>query len=730
MNGLNRFNCRLKLSEYILALIISIIIMVWSLGLLSADLRIPFNNAGDSLFFYAMTKTIIETGWVFCNNQLGAPYGLEMYDFPLNNTLDILIIKIISFFTSDSILVENVFYLLTYPLTTLTSMITFRELKINYAYSVLGSLLFTFIPYHFLRGVGHLNLSSYFIVPLMVMVILWIYSNKLDLFKVDNVYQNRSRLSDNRLIASILICILSGLVFFYYIYFFCFFLLVAGFCSSIAMWRKTPFFTSFILIILIVLITILNQSPTIIYQWQYGENAEVAIRSPFETEFYGLKITQLLMPINGHRIPLFARLASYYDGTAPLVNENSYASLGIIGSLGFLFLLGMIFFRVSSKYSIQEHDLAMLSRLSVLNLSAVLYATIGGFSSVIAYSILAQFRSINRISIFIAFFSITSILIILKYISNKHIKATKRNIIICIISFIILIVGILDQTSDSFIPSYASIKEEYNIDGRFVNDIEAIMPENAMIFQLPYLPFPEYGLMMNKMDGYSHFRAYLHSNDLRWSYGVMKGRPGDAWQKGIASMPVKDMINVLSQTDFEGIYIDSYGFEDSGANIISNITKILEEKPLTSDNGRLYFFDMTKYNKRIRDNSFNREKIPIIFDSGWHDIENWSGVSSRWMPADATIIEYSAENRMTSLSFQALSFYRNRTLEIYSGDKMVSRVTVPTRIINVTAPVPLTSGLNIMRFHVPEGCERPCDKMELNTDSRCMSLAVQNVMLA
>lgn len=115
---------------------------------------------------------------------------------------------------------------------------------------------------------------------------------------------------------------------------------------------------------------------------------------------------------------------------------------------------------------------------------------------------------------------------------------------------------------------------------------------------------------------------------------------------------------------------------------------------------------------------------------GWYGIEIWDGMSTRWMENDSLITIYSPENRTATLSLNALSFYRNRTLEIYSGDKMVSRVNVPTRIINVTAPVPLMSGLNIVRFHVPEGCERPSDRMEQNADSRCLSLAVQNVVLA
>lgn len=295
------------------------------------------------------------------------------------------------------------------------------------------------------------------------------------------------------------------------------------------------------------------------------------------------------------------------------------------------------------------------------------------------------------------------------------------------IPFVLLIIGILDQTSLSFVPPYDSLKEEYLIDEKFINDIEAIMPENALIFQLPYVPFPEYP-PVNRMSDYSHFRAYLHSKDLRWSYGAMKGRPENDWQKIAATMPADDMLNILSEMDFQGIYIDCYGFEDNGAKMISDIKQILEIEPLISSNWRLYFFDLTEFNKRKITNSSETNLIRAAFNSGWHEIEDWSGCNSRWMQGNGTIMVFSPENCTTILSLQALSFYRNRTLEIYSGGSLVGSVVVPPNFINVSVPIHLVRGLNTICLQIPEGCERPCDRPALNNpDSRCLSIAVQNL---
>lgn len=66
-----------------------------------------------------------------------------------------------------------------------------------------------------------------------------------------------------------------------------------------------------------------------------------------------------------------------------------------------------------------------------------------------------------------------------------------------------------------------------------------------------------------------------------------------------------------------------------------------------------------------------------------------------------------------------------------SGDALAAQLAVPTGFINVNAPVRLAKGTKTMRFHVPEGCERPCDRPELNNpDSKCLSLAVQEITIS
>ena len=116
----------------------------------------------------------------------------------------------------------------------------------------------------------------------------------------------------------------------------------------------------------------------------------------------------------------------------------------------------------------------------------------------------------------------------------------------------------------------------------------------------------------------------------------------------------------------------------------------------------------------------------------FYDPEMWSGTLTYWMQADSTILINSPENHTAILSLRAASFYRNRTLVISSSGVPAAQVTVvPMSFINVSVPIYLAKGANTVRFHVPEGCERPSDIIELNNpDNRCLSVVIQNITLS
>jgi hypothetical protein len=163
----------------------------------------------------------------------------------------------------------------------------------------------------------------------------------------------------------------------------------------------------------------------------------------------------------------------------------------------------------------------------------------------------------------------------------------------------ILIAGVLDETTKDFAPPYALREREYAHDAEFVHRIEASVPANAMIFQLPYVPFVEEP-PLNQMRCFDHGRPYLHSRTLRWSYAAMRGRGCALWQAEVAGQEPAEMIEALSVAGFEGIYVDRNGFADRGSELESELSRLLGVAPLESGNRQQSFFNMTGYNQKFR----------------------------------------------------------------------------------------------------------------------------------
>lgn len=387
---------------YLAILISCLIILSFTNHLFKVDLSIPFGyGGGDGVAAISIFKGVIDNNWYYENPYLGMPVGQHFYDYPMVESLTFLLAKFFSLFFSDYAVIINLIYLCGFFLTAIASFAVLKHFKISFVPALVISLLYSFFPYHFTRGLGHFFLGLYFMIPLGTMVVLWIFSRNDLLFSYDTLKEKiRFNPKSTKFWIAVGICLLVSSTGVYYALFTAFFMMIAG-LSSLALRRSYNFFNALILIGVIASGVLGNVAPNLIYQSTHGNN--IVKRSDIEAEVYGLKITQLLLPASYHRIPQLAQFTNHYNSTAPLSNENALATLGMIGSVGFLFLLGWILFY--RRFAVSE----TIEHLSILNLSAILLATIGGFASLFTYLTHFQLRGYNRISIFIAFFSLLAI---------------------------------------------------------------------------------------------------------------------------------------------------------------------------------------------------------------------------------------------------------------------------------------------------------------------------------
>jgi phosphoglycerol transferase len=101
------------------------------------------------------------------------------------------------------------------------------------------------------------------------------------------------------------------------------------------------------------------------------------------------------------------------------------------------------------------------------------------------------------------------------------------------------------------------------------------------------------------MRDYDHFRGYLYSNTLSWSYGAMRGRQ-PPWQRDLSEEPADRLVARAAIIGFDGIYIDRFGYADRAVALEQRLVEILGAQPVVSENQRLAYFSIHDVRRAVQ----------------------------------------------------------------------------------------------------------------------------------
>lgn len=531
---------------------------------LTPNLNVPFVYGGDGLAYLWNVQRAIEGAWYFDNERAGFPFGSNHLDYPTSDTGTYIALKLLGWTFHSATSAMNLYYLLGFSLCAVTAYLVARTIGISKSFSIATALIYAFSAYHFWR-IGHLFFTWYFVAPLFFYIGFRLFTNRL-------VFTNNTLSLKAKFLNAIALITLAS----FGIYYAFFGFIVVAICMAMAIvlqrsWRHL--FEGAITLGFIVLGVLLNVMPSLLYIFKSGENREGINRLAAESELYALKITQMLLPRSDHRLDGLFEFASRYNGTFPLVTENISSSMGFIGSLGFLSLAATLVFSISfagsstSNQKLKQTDSLQfrMQVLMVLALSMVLLGTVGGGSSLFAMLISTSIRSWNRISIFIAFISVLAFMLIADNLASKYVKPSYLKIIGPAIALLLIVVGIYDQTVR---PCHACLKFNQTLaanDATFIDTIENSLPAKAAVYQLPYMTYPESN-SVNGLGSYDQARGLLHSSQLKWNFGGMRGRTGDWFFRKLALLPIEQQVVVIKAMGFSGIYVDRRGYLGAGVD--------------------------------------------------------------------------------------------------------------------------------------------------------------------
>jgi hypothetical protein len=582
----------------------------FTIRLWRADLAAPFRYAqlDDTKFYLALIRSIVRHGWFHAGTSLGAPFGQQLHDFPQGaDNLNFLVIRMLALFSGNPGLIANLFFLLTFPLCAASAFVVMRKLGVAAGPTTVAAVLFALLPYHFYRGESQLLLSAYWSVPLSA----WLFLSPLvgePLFRRRPApARGPTAWLSRRSAATVLLCAVIASTGLYYAAFGLVLLGAGSVAAALARRGRAAAVGSLLCAALIGTGLVANYAPDLLYRAQHGANP-LLVRSVADTELLALKPAQLLLPVQGHRLGLLRNLnGDYAKAVGSGYCEQCYETLGTVGDVGFLWLLGGLLASVlGTAWLLRRERLYPPMALGVL--LSLLIASVGGVSSLFSYFVTPDVRGWNRMSLFIAFFSLAAAACLLGAGLRALARRGVHRLWLGAAVAAVLVLGGLDETSDDFIPAYAVARAEYRADTAFFGEVEARLGRGAAVFELPYVPFPEgYGAAVNGLNfaspnygtTYEEARGYIASASLRWSYGAMKGRPAD-WESELDAKPIGTAVAAAALSGFTGLVVQPAAYTVGPAVLRAALSAQLGEAPLVSRWGGVWFFDLRPYAARLR----------------------------------------------------------------------------------------------------------------------------------
>lgn len=538
---------------YLLALVAAVVWCVhydrWTIE----SWRIPTDYRGDTLEILARISAASEGDARPLQPQvisrLGAPFGANWSAYPSSDLLLVWSIgqlaRVVGVFAAANIALL---------LASMTSAVAFyacaRWLRVRWEWAFVGALLFAFSCQTFHRGLPHLFLVFSWTVPLALLACGLIGGSR--------------RLQLRGWSAGF--CVATGAVIGVgnpYILFL--FVQLLGW-AWIAQWlgprRRENLITGGLTLAAAVAAFFVVES----HLWLFtAESAAVSplVRNYGSTERYALKPLELFLPPATHRWEALAFFGHRYVRWSEWRGGESFLTyLGLVGIVGLVWLAGATL-----------HAVLRRRRMPGMALPAgwiLAFSSVGGITNIVAFFTgMVLFRATNRFSIFLS-------AIVLMFIVSRLTRwfAGKPRGLSWAAAAVVGFIGLADQLPRAPGPELQErIAKRIESDRELGRLLEERLPPGAMVFQLPVMMFPEVA-PAHRLGDYEHFRPYLSTHSLRFSYGSLKNRSRGRWQRDAECLPTEEFVKKLERYGFAALYFNRSGFADGGEKLLGELAEM------------------------------------------------------------------------------------------------------------------------------------------------------------
>jgi phosphoglycerol transferase len=660
---------------------------------------------GDGYLSLLVAKALGQNSLLH-NSRLGAPLGLDYYDFHQPDFVHHAILRCLDLVTRKSIWVVNVYFLGSFVLITLSAFYVLRRFDLSVRVSLVAAVLYAFTPSHLYRSIYHLFLSAYYILPLGTLLALQIMLERRRGVVKESSSEQKGRFT-RFLCFAIPLAILIGGSGVYYAFYSAMFLGAAACYAAFheKNWRYG--LAGFGCAALICVSTVIGLVPKDLYNLRAGTSTIVADRTVNDQYMYSLKIAQLFLPNPGHRIEKLRQIAENYDASSEWLNRNEsdVSNLGFVGAFGFLMLLLWPFIRQRRDM----HDEVMYCLL-LLAMLGVLFATTEGFGILWAIFITEKLRAHTRIVFYLAFFALFAFAIVADKLIRRLPPRLSVQVPVTVALGLILVAGLYDESYAGIRAPLKQMQQAVMRDQGYFSTIESLAPSGGMVLQLPFVAFPD-TQGPNGVAIYDDLRAYLYTQRLRWSYGSMRGRPESEYIRELSAKPVADMIRTAALAGYSGILINRKGYTDHAGVMEGELRNITHAQPIPNADDSMCFYLLTDYAAALKASmtpgdwarSVEEAKPNVIVSpiSGVYSPDPTPAGYFSWCNKDGTleILNATGTQQRADLEGTAISWTTAKTDIWFALEGHTSQVEAETSGRKFDVPLVLHPGDNLLNFH-------------------------------
>ena len=551
---------------------------------------VPFDYENDATFYLMLVRSMKENGWYLSNPSMGFPFGQEMHDLALGgDNLNFLVQRVLAQFMGPATAL-NVFFLFTIATVAGVAHVVLRLLGVRTAVAAVVAVIYTFLPFHLIRRTPHALLSSYAMVPVGVLLALAVMSAVPPLVGDRPGWWPGLR-GGSRTWWVVASCALLASTGSYYAAFAGLLIVAGGVAAALARRTLRPVWSAAWMGGIIVVVTLLNTAPSIIYWLRNGTNPHVAHRLAQDTELYGLRIQQLFLPRLQHRNGWASRLAD--RAWAGPVRSEPGQQLGVIAACGLAVLLVLTCLALVRRTAPAEGSRRQtVEHMGLLAIVAMLTAAVSGLSFLLALGGLTWIRGWNRISVVLGFLA----LVVVAFAVERVVDVVRQRrgervgqAALAAVLAVLLLVAWYDQTSPIDTAVRGAVRQSWESDAELFGEMEDALPAGSAVYEFPAMTFPEGG-GIGAIGLYDGARGYLHAPSLKWNFGGMLGRVFGP-RPELETQDPAATIAELRDVGFRAVLVDRFGYADAGDRLIAALGSVVPEAG-TSPDGRYVWFDL------------------------------------------------------------------------------------------------------------------------------------------